>query len=203
MSPLDCFGACPVLEQLSCRGTADCRNTISQTVAAFAPLLSTAGYIDLSKKHVDEDENKEYTAFYASSSLVHGIVRKVAHDAGVPMLLIYRKVVWPLYRQAPRSDDDDDFSFDPLHGFHRVNENPDVLDDLEPALDEDASASGAAGADAADPAGASSGAGAGEEEDLSEVDWETDPRPFKALSKELQDSIKTKLVAEIRHRLRD
>ena len=57
------------------------------------------GYIDLSKKDVKTEENKEFQEFYAKSKQVHNIMKSIAIKMGITKLEeLYLKFGWPLYK---------------------------------------------------------------------------------------------------------
>lgn len=57
------------------------------------------GYIDLSKKQVNLDDEEEGEKKFANSTQLHSILIHIAESCKVPILELYEKYIWPLYKQ--------------------------------------------------------------------------------------------------------
>lgn len=56
------------------------------------------GYIDLSKRRVNQEDANRAEERFQKSKMVHSIMRHVAETTGANLEDLYRKVAWPLYR---------------------------------------------------------------------------------------------------------
>jgi translation initiation factor 2 subunit 1 len=72
------------------------------------------GYIDLSKKRVQKDEEEECLSRYANSKTVHSILRTLAEKEKINIPQLYEQVVWPLARRKEYDQ--------PLHYFRMALE---------------------------------------------------------------------------------
>lgn len=58
------------------------------------------GYIDLSKKDINAEENKKFQEFFSKSKQVHNIMKSIAIKLGESNLeKLYIMFGWPLYAQ--------------------------------------------------------------------------------------------------------
>jgi translation initiation factor 2 subunit 1 len=57
------------------------------------------GYIDLSKKRVEQSDQNELETKYAMSKTVHSIMRHVASNTEMPVEEVCEKIAWPLYKK--------------------------------------------------------------------------------------------------------
>uniref|UniRef100_A0A7S1KMK2 S1 motif domain-containing protein n=2 Tax=Percolomonas cosmopolitus TaxID=63605 RepID=A0A7S1KMK2_9EUKA len=85
------------------------------------------GYIDLSKRRVNEDDQEKCIQKYQKSKAVHGIMLNCAQVLKIPIRECYERVGWPLYRKFGHAFD----------GLKLATENPDVVFDgvLDPSAD--------------------------------------------------------------------
>eukprot|EP00197_Chlamydomonas_leiostraca_P003036 CAMPEP_0202868596 /NCGR_PEP_ID=MMETSP1391-20130828/10964_1 /ASSEMBLY_ACC=CAM_ASM_000867 /TAXON_ID=1034604 /ORGANISM="Chlamydomonas leiostraca, Strain SAG 11-49" /LENGTH=440 /DNA_ID=CAMNT_0049548781 /DNA_START=154 /DNA_END=1477 /DNA_ORIENTATION=+ len=56
------------------------------------------GYIDLSKRRVNQEDAAKVEERFQKSKMVHSIMRHVAETTGANLEELYRKIGWPLYR---------------------------------------------------------------------------------------------------------
>ena len=56
-------------------------------------------YIDLTKKHVREDEINEHKEYFHKSELVDRILKQLVFTSEYSLEQLYREVVWPLYEE--------------------------------------------------------------------------------------------------------
>ncbi len=56
------------------------------------------GYIDLSKKQVNVEDENEGQQKYANSTQLHSILIHVAQHCNMPIIELYQKYIWPLYK---------------------------------------------------------------------------------------------------------
>ena len=54
------------------------------------------GVIDLSKKHITEEEAKDCLQRYKEAKIADGILRRTAEICSVPKIVIYQNCIWPL-----------------------------------------------------------------------------------------------------------
>lgn len=93
------------------------------------------GYIDLSKKYVNEDQVKYATDAYTKSKTVHSIMKHVAVTCSVDLLTLLQKVSWPLYKKYRVVDDDNLEEEGPqghaLDGLVEILEKPELLNEMD------------------------------------------------------------------------
>ena len=96
------------------------------------------GYIDLSKKYVNEDQVKSATEAYTKSKTVHSIMKHVAVTCSVDLLTLLQKVAWPLYKKYKVTDEENEDEEAPrghaLDGLVEILDKPEILNDMD--LDE-------------------------------------------------------------------
>lgn len=63
------------------------------------------GYIDLSKRRVSAEEVLKAEERFNKSKAVHSIVKNVSNKLKVPMLSLYQRMAWPLYKRFPHAYD--------------------------------------------------------------------------------------------------
>lgn len=56
------------------------------------------GYIDLSKKQVNVEDEQLGQAKYANSTQLHSILIHIAEACKMPILELYQKYIWPMYK---------------------------------------------------------------------------------------------------------
>lgn len=61
--------------------------------------MSNSGYIDLSKKQVNVDDEEEGERKYNNSTQLHSILIHIAETCKVPIIDLYQKYIWPLYKK--------------------------------------------------------------------------------------------------------
>lgn len=66
---------------------------------------SNKGYIDLSKKRVSPDEIKECKKKFGKSKIVESIVKLLSVHTKKTMEFLYKKIIWPLYKQYEHAYD--------------------------------------------------------------------------------------------------
>lgn len=57
------------------------------------------GYIDLSKRRVDPEDVVKCEERYNKAKAVHSVLRQVADQKKKPLIELYEKIGWPLYRK--------------------------------------------------------------------------------------------------------
>jgi len=86
-------------------------------VAVVIRVDEAKGYIDLSKRRVSPDDTQQCEAKYNMSKAVHTIMRNLAAASDIPMLELYEKLGWPLYREHGHA----------YHAFQKSIEDPTIL----------------------------------------------------------------------------
>lgn len=101
------------------RGVQKALKVGKQEVARVIRVDTDKGYIDLSKKEVQPQDEAECLDKYAKAKTVHSILRAIAEKIKVDIQILYEKIVWPLYKKECQ----------PLNVFKEALEDPKAVFD--------------------------------------------------------------------------
>lgn len=79
------------------------------------------GYIDLSKKLIQKEDILSCQSKYKKSKQVHSVMQRVAQLTDMPLLELYHKIGWPLYRKHGHAFD----------AFTQIVTDPSLLDEYD------------------------------------------------------------------------
>lgn len=110
-------------------------NVGKQEVVAVLKVDDEAGFIDLSKKRVEEKERAKAVEWYKKSRTVHSILKRVSSQLKVPLRMLCEAIAWPLYNQCAHMDEEGELEIrsHPLDIFRSAAQSHSSNDSNDPS----------------------------------------------------------------------